>query len=135
MSNPEKRVFAGLDRDGIAKLFQRVGDEPATTMVGHADWLAILDEIGAEPGEMLLVSFSRCPPTLADRPRVRRLFGSTISYDHAWEGWVHELDDDELRYCLEHETRKTGLAILRREARQRGIIQRDKGGHGNHQAK
>lgn len=51
------KIYAGLDTDGIAKLFTVINNEPAK--IEHSDWLKILDQLGAEPGEMLVVELSR----------------------------------------------------------------------------
>ncbi len=38
-----------------------------------------------------------------------------------YRGHLQALTDDELRYCLTQEKRKSGLARLRAEARRRGL--------------
>ena len=47
------KIYAGLDRDGIAKLFL-VQDGKIKT-IGHQEWLEIVDDLDLEPGEMPVV--------------------------------------------------------------------------------
>lgn len=58
MSDCEVELLAGCDLDMSVKLFRRHGTDGIYT-VKHADWIKILDKLGAEPGEMLVVTLSR----------------------------------------------------------------------------
>ena len=53
------KLYAGLDITGEAKLFLVDQNGKVTSKVHHQDWLFILDGLGAEPGEMVLVELSR----------------------------------------------------------------------------
>ncbi len=57
-------IYAGLDIDGVAKLFTIENNLPV--LVRNADWVKLLDGMGAEMGELLLVSFRREPQPSPD---------------------------------------------------------------------
>jgi len=52
-------LFAGLDRDGQAKLFTMKPGSSWLTPVHHAKWLQVVDRIGARDGEMVGVCLIR----------------------------------------------------------------------------
>lgn len=54
----ELRLVAGLDTDGIAKLFLSDG-LGLCQPVRHKDWLEVLDKFQASPGELLDVRLGR----------------------------------------------------------------------------
>jgi len=48
------KIYAGLDEDGIAKLYS-VDEHEIIRRVYHEEWIKILDNLNAKPGEMLRV--------------------------------------------------------------------------------
>lgn len=50
-------IYAGADLDGQIKLFRIVDGQPVPLTV--ADWVPVLDGVGAEMGEMLVVALER----------------------------------------------------------------------------
>jgi len=55
----DNALFAGLDRDGQAKLFTMKPQSTWIYPVDHARWLKVLDRAGALDGEMLGVCLIR----------------------------------------------------------------------------
>ena len=53
------RIFAGLDVNRRPTLYYVTADRELGAELAWEDWLKILDELGAEPGEMLEVGLSR----------------------------------------------------------------------------
>jgi hypothetical protein len=57
MSEPLENIWAGCDIDEHIKLCRIVNGQ--SVPIRHQDWLAVLDALGAEPGEMLQVTLAR----------------------------------------------------------------------------
>lgn len=64
----QPKVLAGCDSDLKVKLFVIQGDGSPRLLEFDRDWHDIQRDLGASPGEMLLVSFSRDPQEIA-RPK------------------------------------------------------------------
>ena len=52
-------ILAGFDIDGFGKLFKVDNSEQGFTYLTHDEWVKILDDAGADMGEMLLVGLER----------------------------------------------------------------------------